>query len=114
MTSLPWRHIYAVLLAAFFVLGGTLNIFASEQIQADYARWGYPGWFPYITGLLEWIAAVLIALPAMRLLGTLLAAAIMASAAGTVLLNGEFGHAAAPLIVLALVAVNGWLTMRAR
>lgn len=113
MKSIPWRHIFAALIAAFFVLGGTMNIFASEQIQADYTRWGYPGWFHYLTGILEWTAAVLIALPATRLIGSLLAAGVMASAAGTVLLNGEFSHAIAPLIVLVIVAINFWVTWRA-
>ncbi|MWD27444.1 DoxX family protein [Aquicoccus sp. SCR17] len=114
MTSLPWRHIFALLLAAFFVLGGSMNIFASEQVLEDYARWGYPGWFHFLTGALEWTSAVLIAIPATRLAGSVLAAAVMASAAGTVALHGEFSHAMAPLVVLALAALNGWLTWRAR
>ena len=34
MKSLPWRAIPAWLLAAFFLLGGTLNMFASPEILA--------------------------------------------------------------------------------
>lgn len=114
MRRIPWRHIYASLLAAFFLLGGFLNIFASSTVLDDYQRWGYPGWFHYVTGLLEWISAVLIALPLTRLAGSALGAALMAAAAATVLANGEFGHAVAPLIVLVLVCLNGWLTWNAR
>lgn len=113
MRILPWRHIYAWLLAAFFVLGGSLNTFASPEILADYQRWGYPDWFHYLTGLTEWTAAALIALPATRLAGSVLACAVMAAAAGTVLLNGEYAHAVPPLVVLALAGLNGWLTWRA-
>ncbi|MGB0748542.1 MAG: DoxX family protein [Magnetospiraceae bacterium] len=105
-----WRNFFAWLLAAFFVLGGTLNIFASEDLVADYRAWGYPGWFHYVTGLLEWTSAFLIALPATRLLGSALAAGTMAAAAGTVLLNGEYAHAISPLVVFTLVCLNGWLT----
>ena len=36
----------------------------------------------------------------------------MAAAAGTVLLNNEYAHAAAPLVLLALVGLSGWLTWR--
>ena len=38
----------------------------------------------------------------------------MAAAAGTVVLNGEYSHAVAPLVVLGLVALNGWLAGRRR
>lgn len=89
-----------------------MNIFASDTILADYERWGYPGWFHYLTGCLEWSTAVLIAVPTARLLGSLLGCALMVSAAGTVLLHGENAHALAPLIVLTLVVLNGWLTRR--
>ena len=108
----PWRHIFAGALAAFFLLGGILNIFASPEIRADYDRWGYPDWFPYLTGILEWSAAALIAIPRTRLSGSLLGAGIMAAAAATVLLHGELGHAIPPLVILALVVLNGWLTWK--
>lgn len=113
MKTLAWRNIYAGLLAAFFVIGGTLNIFASDAILADYERWGYPDWFHYVTGGLEWLTAVLIASPAARQFGNLLGCGVMASAAATVLLHGETGHAIPPLTVFALVALNGWITKRA-
>lgn len=112
MKALPWRHIFAGFLAAFFLLGGSMNIFASDAILADYHRWGYPGWFHYLTGALEWTTAVLIAIPRSRLLGSLLGCALMTSAAATVLLHGEYAHALAPLIVLTLVALNGGIAWR--
>lgn len=103
------RHGLSGLLAAFFVLGGTLNIFASPEVLADYETWGYPSWFHFITGGLELISAVMLAIPATRLAGSGLAALVMIGAAGTVLLHGDVGHAMAPLIVLAFLALNAWL-----
>lgn len=114
MKTIPWRHIFAWLLTAFFLLGGFLNIFASPEQIEEYVAWGYPGWFHYVTGTLEWTSAVLMAIPLTRLAGSLLAAAVMVAAAGTVLLHGEYAHALAPLVVLCLVGLNGWLTWRAR
>jgi len=114
MSMIPWRHIFAGALVAFFLLGGALNIFASTEIRADYDRWGYPDWFHYITGLLEWTAAALIALPRTRLLGSVLAGCVMGAASATVFLHGEFGHAVTPLVILALVATNGWLTWKGK
>ena len=113
MKNIPWRSIFAWLLVAFFALGGTMNIFATPEILADYARWGYPSGFNYLTGLLEWSSAILIAMPRTRLIGSLLAAGVMAAAAGTVLLAGEYSHAIPPLIGLALVLLNAALTARA-
>lgn len=114
MKKIPWRNVYAWLLAAFFVVGGSLNIFASPEIVEDYRRWGYPDWFHYVTGLLEWSSALLLAMPFTRLAGSALAAMIMTAAAVTVLLHGEYTHAVPPLVILALVCLNAWLTSRAR
>ena len=114
MKSINWKTVLAVLLSAFFVLGGTLNILASPDILADYDRWGYPAWFHYVTGGLELTAAMLMAIPATRIAGSALAAAVMASAAGTVLLHGEYLHALPPVIVFTLACLNGWLARKSR
>jgi len=114
MRNLPWKSVLAWLLAAFFVVGGIGNIFASEAIQSDYARWGYPGWFHYITGFLELIAAALIAYRPTRLFGAGLASLVMLAAAFTVLSHGEFSHAVAPLVVLAVALAVGLLTWKSR
>lgn len=113
MKTLPWRHIFAGLLSAFFIVGGAVNLFAPPEILQDYQTWGYPDWFHYVTGALEWSAAVLMAIPLTRLAGSILAAAIMTAAAATVLSHGEYVHGLQPLIVLVLVCLNGWLTWRA-
>lgn len=112
MNTIPWRHVSAGLLAAFFLLGGYMNLFASPEIRADYVRWGYPAWFPSLTGVLEWTAALLLLPPRTRLLGSSLGSCIMAAASGTVILNAEYGHAIAPTIVLILTALNGWLSWK--
>ncbi|UOA30250.1 MULTISPECIES: DoxX family protein [Rhodobacterales] len=115
LNNLPWKSVLALLLAAFFIVGGLGNIFASETIRADYLRWGYPSWFHYITGVLEIAAAALIAMRSARLWGATLACLVMAGAAGTVLLHGEFTHAIAPLMVLAValtVLFVTWGTQR--
>ncbi|RWR31128.1 DoxX family protein [Sinirhodobacter populi] len=114
MRDLPWKSLLAWLLAAFFVVGGIGNIFASETVLADYARWGYPGWFHHVTGVLELTAAALIAWRPTRLWGAGLAGLVMVGAAGTVLSHGEFSHAIAPLVVLALALVVAFLAYRDR
>ncbi|MBC05737.1 DoxX family protein [Thalassospira sp.] len=104
MKKLNWLTIYALILAVFFVIGGTMNLLASDATQADYARWGYPTWFPYLTGTLEWAAAILLVFRATRLVGAALAGSVMIAAAGTLILNCEYAHSIAPITVLILVA----------
>ncbi|URK17494.1 DoxX family protein [Thalassospira sp. GO-4] len=96
--------IYALILAVFFVIGGTMNLLASDVTQADYARWGHPTWFPYLTGILEWAAAILLVFRATRLLGAALAGSVMIASAGTLIINGEYAYSIEPITVLVLVA----------
>ena len=46
-------NVVAVLTALFFIAGGYTNLFPPEAVVQDYERWGYPGWFSRITGILE-------------------------------------------------------------
>jgi len=65
-TEFSWKTLLAYLLATFFLVGAVGNIFASDDMAADYARWGYPAWFHYLTGLLELIASALLMSKSLR------------------------------------------------
>lgn len=108
LPEFSWKVLLAWLLAAFFLIGAIGNIFVSEQIATDYARWGYPGWFHYLTGSLELITAMLLALKSLRFWGAVLGAVLMIAASSTVVLHREYAHAIAPLVVLALSVAVGW------
>ena len=108
MSKLPWKPILAWILAAFFVFGGAVNIFAPESVAADYQRWGYPDWFHFFaTGGLELATAVLLALAGTRLLGAALGSVVMLAATATVMVHGEHAHAILPIMILALLAIAG-------
>lgn len=109
LTNFPWKSILALLLAAFFLIGAGGNIIAPPGIVADYARWGYPSWFHYVTGLLELSAAILLAIKSLRFWGAAIGAAAMVGAAATVLWHDELTHSIAPLVVLTLCLVVGWV-----
>lgn len=114
MHRLDWPSVLRWLLAAFFVFGGIGNIFASQTVLADYARWGYPDWFHYVTGILELSVAALLILWPRRLYGSILGGAVMLVAAGTVVLHGEYSHAITPFIVFCFSLLVGWLTAGSR
>ncbi|MDO7925647.1 DoxX family protein [Pseudomonas sp. KFB-139] len=100
--ALPWA------LAAFFLLGGIVNWIAPARIRKDYERWRYPGWFHYVTGGLEIIAAILFIFPQTRIAGSILAIAIMGGAFATLIFHREYKHALLPALVLFLALVCGW------
>jgi hypothetical protein len=99
-------HAFSVLLlvAAFFG-GGVFNSIGAQATKSDCARWGHPGWWCFSTGGLEITTAVLIALPASRVVGLALGAVIIAAAVLTILRRCDFKHLAPLGIFVALLAL---------
>ena len=89
LKNLPWKTLVTLFLAVFFLVGAFGNIFASEQIQNDYIRWGYPKYFHYITGFFELVISVLLIIKAYRLYGAVLGMLVMGSATVTLLWHNE-------------------------
>ena len=114
MSKISWRQVLAWALAAFFVAGSLGNILAARSIIEEYARWGYPTWFHFVTGSLELTTAALLVWAPTRLWGAGLGCTVMCAALGTVIIHGEYGHAAPPLVVAGLAIVVGWVTWRNR
>ncbi|MGE4431836.1 MAG: hypothetical protein AB7E05_13960 [Sphingobium sp.] len=57
------------------------------------------------------VATLLIAWPR-HLYGSILGGVVMLAAAGTVIMNGEYSHAIAPLVVAGFSTLVGFLTTR--
>lgn len=112
MRNLKWKPILTWALIAFFVVGGIGNVFISTENAANYARWGYPNWFHYVTGLLELTTAILLAYRPLRLWGAAVGGMVMTAAVATVLLHGEYTHAIAPIIVLLVTLAVGQIARR--
>ena len=93
-----------LLVAAFFG-AGVFNAIGSTKAQADFVRWGYPGWWGRLTGALEIADAALIAVPVSRVAGLLLGALIIAAAVLTVLRHREYPHLAPLGVFVALLAL---------
>ena len=92
------------LLVVAFCGAGLFNAIGTRATQEDFARWGYPRWWCRVTGGLEIVSAVLIALHAGRGLGMAVGAIIIVFATVTVLRHREFSHTA-PLAVFAALLV---------
>jgi DoxX-like family len=93
------------LLVAGFFGAGLFNAIGTSGTQSDFARWGYPRWWSILTGGLEIMSAVLIALPVSRMVGLSLGAIIIAAAVLTVLRHRDFLHVVPLSVFVALIAL---------
>ncbi len=80
------------LLVVGFLGAGLFNAVGTPATQRGFVRWGYPAWWGRVTGGLEIVAALLLALPASRCVGLMLGTAIIAAATLTVVRHREFAH----------------------
>ena len=94
------------LLVAAFVGAGLFNAIGTAP-RSDFVRWGYPLWWNILTGGLEIVSAVLIALPFSRGVGLALGALIITAAVVTVLRYREFGHLVPLGVFGAVIAIVG-------
>ncbi|WP_420965677.1 DoxX family protein [Bradyrhizobium sp. B120] len=93
------------LLAAGFFGAGLFNAISTSATQSDFARWGYPRWWGILTGGLEMISAVLIAIPVSRVAGLVLGVAIIAAVVFTVLRHRDFSHLVPLGVFVGLIAL---------
>jgi hypothetical protein len=77
-----------------------------------FVRWGYPRWWNLVTGGLEVLVAALIAIPALRVAGVMLGAAICVVAVATVIPSKDYGHVAPSVLLTALSALDLALLVR--
>ena len=99
-------HVLSIwLLVAAFFGAGLFNAIGTPATQSDFARWGYPRWWGRLTGGLEMVSTVLIALPVSRMVGLALGAVIIAAAVLTVLRHRDFSHLAPLSVFVALIAL---------
>ena len=107
-----WKVVLLWILTVFLTLifltaGGTK--LAGLPVQADnFARWGYPGWFMYVVGVIETSGAIVLLIPRLAGFAALLLCSTMVGAALTHLLHDEMTAAPVPLVLLAFVALVGY------
>lgn len=106
LKTTAWRGPLTWLLVAFFVSAGLLNVVGTASLLAEYRRWGYPGWFHYVTGVFELSSALLLARRTTHTAGVVLGAAVMAAACVTLVFQREWLHAAFPLLVFFALIVS--------
>ncbi|MFQ5932882.1 MAG: DoxX family protein [Nitrospiraceae bacterium] len=109
METIKWRTVgltsVSILLALIFLAAGGSKLASPEAHLRTFVRWGYPGWFLYLAGLVEVAGAVLLLIPAVRFYGAVLLACTMLGATFTHLRAGEMAAVAVPLVLLAFAGL---------
>ena len=112
-TAAPRWQTYALyalmaLLTLAFLFSGGMKLAGAQMNVDNFARWGYPLWFMYLTGLIEVGSALLLWSRKTRLIGALGLVGTMIGAIVTHLTHGEAAMIVAPLVLLALAAIVAW------
>ncbi len=100
--------VLSVLLGLAFLGAGGSKLAGAQMHVDNFARWGYPPWFQYVTGLVEVVAAFLIVLPATRFYGAALLVCTMLGAVATHVMAGEGSMTGGPAVLLGLSALVAW------
>lgn len=108
-----WKDLVGHVLSAIaaFSVGsaGAAKLASVPALVANFAAWGFPWWFVYVTGLLEVTGAMLILWPRTRIYGAALLASTMLGAVGTHLSAGQVSETIAPLVLGAAAVAAGVL-----
>jgi hypothetical protein len=107
LNTASFGSVLATIVAVLFAVAGVVNLAGRGAAKRDFARWGYPAWFQLLCGALELLSAALLLGQQTKILGLMLAGAIMIGALFTLLRNQDpFRHLAPALIFSALIVVT--------
>src|ERR1700675_4852106 len=101
MVEAPFPVMAAWANAAVFALAGLVNLTALSAVRQVYARWDIPGAFYRTLGIVEIIAAALLAMPDFRAWGIAIAAPIMFGAIVMLLNHRQYLYAVPTVLVMA-------------
>ncbi|HEY2444792.1 MAG TPA: DoxX family protein [Rhizomicrobium sp.] len=91
----------AMAIAVMFGVSAFVHLLGPDFIRDAYRRWNFPPMFHRVTGILELLAAIFLALPATRIWGVALAALVTFVAVVTLLNNRQYAWTLPGFLVLA-------------
>ncbi|MBP2463693.1 MULTISPECIES: DoxX family protein [unclassified Rhizobium] len=107
--SLSVGNAATLLAAAAFLLGAVINASGSKAVREEFVRYGFPSWWCWITGILEFLTAVLLILRPTFAIGVALGACIMVAAILAVIRVRDFRHIPPPSVFLLLLIIAAFV-----
>src|SRR5690348_15483755 len=104
MNVLSFATLDALLLSALFAVSAVVHFAGPAALQSAYARWGFPGKFYRVSGVVHLFAALFLTNPITRIWGLAIAACVTFTVVVLLLSNGRY-RASVPgmLVMLALL-----------
>jgi uncharacterized membrane protein YphA (DoxX/SURF4 family) len=98
-----------VLLALIFFAAGIPKIFAAEAAIQEFEKFGYPGWFRVVIGIVEVGSGLGLLIPRFTSYAAMALCVVMGGAFATQIRSGgETYEALVPLVVFAILAGLAW------
>ena len=99
-----------ILLGVFFIaLSAVPKLMGEAEVAANFERWGYPGWFLLVTGVLELLGGIGLLIPMTAGWAASGLVLVMLGAAWTHISHNEGLVVLVPLVFLALLAVVAYV-----
>jgi len=110
MGTFRWKSVGRVLAAGSFAYLGVYLVGPGHIIRS-YTQWGYPPWAHFVAGAAFLAAATLLPFRRSRWVGAIIACCVLATAAATCTLHGDYAHAIQGPPLIALIV---WLVLDRR
>lgn len=102
-TIVGW--VVSLLLFVAFLGASFAKLTTSAMMVQEFASFGYPLWFMYVTGAIELVSAVLVIVPRTSSIGAALLVCVMLGAIFSHLTHGQAARVGAPIVLLVLAAI---------
>lgn len=100
----PLISIGSIALAVIFVLSSVPKLITLESVTMSFQEWGYPSWFMYAIGAIEFVAGVALLSTAAAPIAATVLCGVMLGAVLTHLWSGAFGLATIPALLFFALA----------
>jgi putative oxidoreductase len=97
-----------VLAVGFLGAGGSKLAAAPFQVQL-FQMLGFPGWFMYVTGILEIAGAIALLIPRYAVVGAAIIICVMLGALASLITHAQLSMIPATVLMLVLASVVGYL-----
>ena len=101
-------RILSVLLGLVFVIAGTSKLAGMEATVEAFTRFGYPIWFLYVVGFIEFVGGAGMVIQPVTRFAALLLFPIMLGAIGTHLLHDPIEAMLPSFVLLILIEIVAW------
>ena len=98
----------SILLAAVFLMAGSLKLMGAQQLAVEFVKWGYPTWFRLFVGGAEICGAVLLLFSRTAALGSIGLGILMVGCVFSHVKAGEGPQALPAIVLLTLLAFVGY------